>query len=177
MVLLARTRGEPTGALAGIKKAVWSVDPAQPVDDVRTMEQYRYDSQSFTFALLTLAMTFALFALVMAGLGIYGVMSCMVSERKAEISLRMALGAQRGDVLRMVLFKGGTLMVVGAAIGILGALLLTPILESMVVGISPRDPVTFIGAPAALMLVAVVANYIPAFRATRVDPMRAMREK
>ena len=71
----------------------------------------------------------------------------------------------------------GTLMVVGAAIGILGALLMTPILESMVVGISPRDPVTFIGVPAALMLVAVVANYIPAFRATRVDPMRAMREK
>ena len=68
-------------------------------------------------------------------------------------------------------------MVVGAAIGILGALLMTPILESMVVGISPRDPVTFIGVPAALMLVAVVANYIPAFRATRVDPMRAMREK
>ena len=177
MVLLARTRGEPTEALAGIKNAVRSVDPAQPVDDVRTMEQYKYDSSSFSLALLTLAMTFAVFALVMAGLGIYGVMSYMVSERKAAISLRMALGAQRGDVLRMVLYKGGTLMTAGAAVGIVGALLLSPVLESMVVGISPRDPVTFIGVPAALMVVALVANYIPAFRATRVDPMSAMRKK
>ncbi len=153
------------------------MDPAQPVDDVRTMEQYKYDSSSFSLALLTLAMTFAVFALVMAGLGIYGVMSYMVSERKAEISLRMALGAQRGDVLRMVLYKGGTLMTAGAAVGIVGALLLSPVLESMVVGISPQDPVTFIGVPAALMVVALVANYIPAFRATRVDPMSAMRKK
>ena len=75
----------------GTQHAVWSVDPAQPVDDVRTMEQYKYDSSSFSLALLTLAMTFAVFALVMAGLGIYGVMSYMVSERKAEISLRMEI--------------------------------------------------------------------------------------
>jgi putative ABC transport system permease protein len=177
MVLLARTRGEPTAALTGIKSAVWSVDPAQPVDDVRTMEQYKYDSSALSLALLTLAITFAVFALVMAGLGIYGVMSYMVSERKAEISLRMALGAQRRDVLRMVLLNGGTLVTVGAVVGIIGALLLSPVLESMVVGVSARDPVTFIGVPVVLLLVSLVANYVPAFRATRVDPMTAMRKK
>ena len=177
MVLLTRTRGEPTAVLGSIKNAIWDIDPAQPVDDVRTMDQYKYDTQAFSLALLTLAITFAVFALSMAALGIYGVMSYMVSERKAEISLRMALGAQRVDVLQMVLGNGGRLMLAGMGIGLAGALLMKPVLASLVVGVSPRDPITFVGVPAALLVVALLANYVPAVRATRVDPMTAMRKE
>jgi ABC-type antimicrobial peptide transport system permease subunit len=111
----------------------------------------------------------------MAAMGIYGVMSYMVSERGAEISLRLALGAERRDVLAMILWSGGKLLVLGTGIGLVAALLLSRILASVVVGVSERDPLTFIGVPLVLGLVAAVANYVPAFRATRVDPMQAMR--
>ena len=175
MTLMVRTHTEPTLAVAASRSAVWSVDPNQPVDDVRTMEQYAYDAHSTDYALLTLFVAFALFALAMAAMGIYGVMSYMVSERGAEISLRMALGAERRDVLRMVLWRGGLLMILGTGIGVVGGLLLSRILASVVVGVSERDTLTFIGVPLVLGLVALIANYVPAFRATRVDPMQAMR--
>ena len=175
MALMVRTRTEPTTAVTAARSAVWSVDPNQPVDDVRTMEQYQYDMRSSDIALITLFVTFALFALAMAAMGIYGVMSYMVSERTAEISLRMALGAERWDVLRMILFKGGTLMLIGTGIGLVGALLMSRIMSSLVVGVSERDPLTFVAVPVVLVLVALIANYVPAFRATRVDPMQAMR--
>ena len=172
---MVRTRAEPTVAVTAARTAVWSVDPNQPVDDVRTMDQYLYDIRSGDFAMISLFVTFALFALAMAAMGIYGVMSYMVSERTAEISLRIALGAERGDVLRMILYKGGKLMLVGTGIGVVGALLMSRILSSLVVGVSERDPLTFVGVPLFLVLVALVANYVPAFRATRVDSMQAMR--
>jgi len=175
MTLMVRTHTEPTLAVAASRDAVWSVDPNQPVDDVRTMDQYAYDARSTDLVLVTLFVTFALFALAMAAMGIYGVMSYMVSERKAEISLRMALGAERWDVLRMVLRRGGRLLAMGTGIGLVGALLLSRMLASLVVGVSERDPWAFIGVPVVLILVALIANYVPAFRATRVDPMQAMR--
>jgi putative ABC transport system permease protein len=175
MTLMVRTRTEPTLAVTASRAAVWSVDPDQPVDDVRTMEQYAYDVRSNDFALLTLFGAFALFALAMAAMGIYGVMSYMVSERRAEISLRMALGAERWDVLGMILRRGGILLAFGTGIGVVGALLLSRLLASLVVGVSERDPITFVGVPFFLVLVALVANYVPAFRATKVDPMQAMR--
>jgi putative ABC transport system permease protein len=175
MTLMVRTHNEPTLAVAASRGAVWSVDPNQPVDDVRTMEQYAYDAHSTDYALLTLSLAFAFFALAMAAMGIYGVMSYMVSERGAEISLRLALGAERRDVLAMILWSGGKLLVLGTGIGLVAALLLSRILASVVVGVSERDPLTFIGVPLVLGLVAAVANYVPAFRATRVDPMQAMR--
>ena len=175
MTLMIRTRAEPTLAVTAARNAVWSIDPNQPVDDVRTMEQYWYDVQSTDLALVTLFVTFALFSLAMAAMGIYGVMSYMVSERGAEISLRLALGAERQDVLRLVLRKGGRLLALGTGIGVVGALLLSRILASVVVGVSERDPLTFIGVPLVLGLVALIANYVPAFRATRADPMQAMR--
>ena len=114
--------------------------------------------------MITLFVTFALFALAMAAMGIYGVMAYMVSERTAEISLRIALGAERWDVMRMILYKGGKLMLIGTGIGVVGALLMSRILSSLVVGV-----------PLFLALVALFATYVPAFRAARVDPMQAMR--
>jgi ABC-type antimicrobial peptide transport system permease subunit len=139
------------------------------------MEQYAYDAHSSDYAMLTLFLAFAFFALAMAAMGIYGVMSYMVSERGAEISLRLALGAERRDVLAMILRSGGKLLVLGTGIGLVAALLLSRILASVVVGVSERDPLTFIGVPLVLGLVATIANFVPAFRATRVDPMQAMR--
>lgn len=175
LTLMVRTHNEPTLAVAASRSAVWSVDPNQPVDDVRTMEQYAYDAHSTDYALLTLFVAFAFFALAMAAMGIYGVMSYMVSERGAEISLRLALGAERRDVLAMVFRRGGRLLILGTGIGLVAALLLSRILAGVVVGVSERDPLTFVGVPLVLGLVATVANYVPAFRATRVDPMQAMR--
>ena len=125
--------------------------------------------------MITLFVTFALFALAMAAMGIYGVMAYMVSERTAEISLRIALGAERWDVMRMILYKGGKLMLIGTGIGVVGALLMSRILSSLVVGVSERDPLTFVGVPLFLALGALIATYVPAFRAARVDPMQAMR--
>ena len=98
--------------------------------------------------MITLFVTFALFALAMAAMGIYGVMAYMVSERTAEISLRIALGAERWDVMRMILYKGGKLMLIGTGIGVVGALLMSRILSSLVVGVSERDPLTFVGGAA-----------------------------
>jgi ABC-type antimicrobial peptide transport system permease subunit len=125
--------------------------------------------------MITLFVTFALFALAMAAMGIYGVMAYMVSERTAEISLRIALGAEQWDVMRMILYKGGKLMLIGTGIGVVGALLMSRILSNLVVGVSERDPLTFVGVPPFLALVALIATYVPAFRAARVDPMQAMR--
>ena len=177
MTLMIRTRTEPTSAVTAARSAVAFVDPNQPVDDVRTMEQYSYDMRSSDYAIIALFVTFALFALAMAAMGIYGVMSYMVSERTAEISLRMALGAERGNVLRMILYEGSRLMVLGTGVGVVGALLMSRIMATKVVGVSERDPLTFIGVPVVLALVALIAICVPALRATRVAPMQAMRSE
>jgi putative ABC transport system permease protein len=175
MVLLIRTRRDPTLAVSVARSAVRAVDPNQPVDDVRTLEQYRYDQGANDLALVTLFSTFACFALIMAAMGIYGVMSYLVSEQGTEISLRMALGAERGQVLRMILMRGVRLLAVGTALGMVGALLMSRLLGTLVVGVTERDPLTFLGVPLVLIAVALIANLIPALRATRMDPMQAMR--
>lgn len=108
-------------------------------------------------------------------MGVYGVMSYMVSQRKGEISLRLALGARRADVLRLILAQGVKLMVIGTAIGLLAAFGVSRIFASLVVGVSATDPVTYVVVPVILLLVALMANYVPAFRAMRVSPMPAMR--
>jgi len=140
------------------------------------MSEFIYDLNAVGYALGTLFTVFSLFALVMAAMGIYGVMSYMVSQRAREISLRMALGAERRDVLRMVLVRGGRLILFGAVLGIGLAWLLSRLIAGLIYGVSPTDPVSFLGIPAVLGLIAFAANYIPAFRATRIDPMSAMRQ-
>jgi predicted permease len=176
MVLMARTRGKPAALVDPIRREVTAIDPDQPIDDVRTMSEFIYDLNAVGYALGTLFTVFSLFALVMAAMGIYGVMSYMVSQRAREISLRMALGAERRDVLRMVLVRGGRLILVGAVLGIGLAWLLSRLIAGLIYGVSPTDPVSFLGIPAVLALIAFAANYIPAFRATRITPMSAMRQ-
>ena len=177
MVLLARANGNEAALTGAIREEVWAIDPQQPIDDVRTMNDYLYDLNSVGFAMITMFVIFALFALAMAGMGLYGVMSFMVSQRSREIGLRMALGAERAPVLRLVLGQGGKLLLFGTTIGLVIAFLLSRMVASLLFGISSTDPVSFIGVPLVLILIALAANFIPAQRATRIDPMRTLRSE
>jgi len=176
MYLIGRNTQEP-GALAGpIREAIWSVDAGLPVGDIRTLERAHYEAFASDYALASLFITFAFFALVMASVGIYGVMAYSVSQRQAEIGLRMALGAEIGNVRWMVVGQGLRLLGMGVALGLLASYGLSRLLQNIVFGISPTDPLTFVGVPIILCLVALVANMIPAIRATRLDPAATLRE-
>ena len=175
--LFARTTGQPEALAATVRQAIRDVHEGFAVDDVRSMEELIWDRRSSGIAITGLFAAFALFALLMAAAGIYGVMSYMVSERRSEISIRMALGAARQDVLNMVLRQGGRMLLIGGALGLLGAFVVSQLMSSVVWGISPRDPVTFVSVTVALGLVALCANIIPALRATGIQPMAVMREE
>ena len=175
MVLMARANGNEGSLTASIREVVRAIDPEQPVDDIRTMADYVYDLNSFEYAMITLFVIFALFALAMAAMGIYGVMSFTVSQRSREIGVRIALGAERASMLRMVLAQGSKLLLVGLAIGLGLGFMLGRITASLVVGVGPNDPVTFLGVPLVLLATALLANFIPAHRATRIDPIETLR--
>ena len=175
MVLMARTNGDEGSLTASIREAVRAIDPEQPVDDVKTMTDYVYDLRSFEYAVITLFVIFALFALAMAAMGIYGVMSFTVSQRSREIGVRIALGAERASVLRMVLAQGTKLLLVGLVIGLGLGFVLSRLTASLVIGVGPNDPVTFVGVPLVLLATALLANLIPAYRATRIDPIETLR--
>lgn len=177
MIVLARTTGDAASVAPGLRQAVWAVDPQQPVDEIRTLNEAIRQRQSGNYALITLFGTFAVFALLMAAVGIYGVMSYSVSQRAAEISIRRALGAEANDVSRMILAQGAKMLVLGIGVGLIGAFGLSRMIAGLVAGsgISATDPLTFIGVPVILGAVALIANYVPAWRATKIDPMTALR--
>jgi len=173
--VLART---PRGAAApagALRSAVWTVDPNQPIDRVVTVPQAQYDNRASTYALLSLFVIFAAFALFMAGIGVYGVMAYTVSQRRAEIGLRMALGAEVSAVRRMVVGQGMRVLVLGVGAGLAAAFLLSRTLSGIVFGITTTDPLTYVGVPLVLGAVAVLANLVPAVRASRTDPVQALR--
>lgn len=177
MVLVVRTAGDPAAAAASVRNAVWAMDREVPVSDVRTMEQVIAESNAprrFTMALVGF---FALAALLLAGVGLYGVMSYAVSQRAREIGVRMVLGARRADVLRMVLGAGLTLVLVGVAVGLAGAFATLRLLASFLFGVRASDPVTFLGVVLVLAAIALAASMVPALRATRVDPVIALRNE
>ena len=158
-----------------MREAIWTVDANQPVGLIRTLERAHYERRASNYALLTLFVTFALFALIMASVGIYGVMAYSVTQRQNEIGLRMALGAEAGSVRWMVVAQGARILALGIVIGLAAAFGLSRLVAGVVVGISPTDPLTFIGVPAVLAVVAFGANLIPARRATRMDPAATLR--
>ncbi len=175
MSLVVRTSLPPGAILPAIKNAIWTVDKNQPVFDVRSMDEIisgNVSAQRLAFLLLGV---FAFLALTLAAIGIYGVTSYLVGERTHEIGLRMALGAQPMDVSRMVLSHGARLVGIGVIGGAVAALTLTRLLTDLLFGVSATDPWTFVGVGLLLIVVAVVASYIPARRAMRVDPMVALR--
>ena len=175
MILVAQTKTEPMALAAAARAEVVSLDKDQPVFDVRTMEQVRAQSVlpfSFSGMLLTV---FAVVALVLAAVGIYGVMAYMVSQRTHELGVRMALGARQSDVLKMIIRQGMGLTAIGLGVGSLGAWFLMRAMTAMLFEVSANDLSIFAGVPAALALVALFACYLPARRATKVDPMVALR--
>jgi putative ABC transport system permease protein len=175
VTLLARTQADPLSLSAAIKKEILAVDKDQPVNNVRTMEQILTASisqQRFSMLLLGI---FAGVALILAAVGIYGVMSYSVAQRTHEIGIRLALGASRSDVLRLVVGQGMTLTAGGVGAGLLGAFFLTRLMESLLFAISATDPLTFIAIALLLAGVALVACFVPARRATKVDPCVALR--
>jgi len=175
MSLVVRTDSQSGAILPSIKGAIRAVDKDQPVFNVRTMDEILsgvVSAQRLAFILLGI---FAFLALALAAIGIYGVTSYSVSQRTHEIGIRMALGARESDVLRLVVAHGLALSCVGVGLGVAGALVLTRFLASMLYGIRPTDPLTYLGVSLLLGGVAILASYIPARRAAKVDPMEALR--
>jgi len=173
--LVVKTNLEPLSLAATVRKTVWEIDKDQPVSDIASMENIVSESvarQRFSMLLLGI---FAGLALVLAAVGIYGVMSYSVAQRTREIGIRMALGAQRADVLKLTIGQGLKLVVTGVAFGLAAAVIMTRLMSSLLFGVSATDPMTFVTISFVLVSVAVLASYIPALRATRVDPMFALR--
>jgi putative ABC transport system permease protein len=176
LTLLVRSvQSDPARLGSAIRAQVRAIDKDQPVGDIGAMDQILADSMAGRrFSMLLLAL-FAAAALVLAAVGIYGVVSYSVAQRTSEIGIRMALGAQRSDVLRMVFGQGFTLVLAGIGAGLIAAAGSTRLLASLLFGVSPTDWLTFAAVSAILAVVALAASYVPVRRATRVDPLVALR--
>jgi len=175
MSLAIRTSVDPLSLSRAVQDEILAVDPNEPVDQIRSMEQLRSDWLSQRFLALLLVGVFAAIAVILAAMGIYGVMSYGVARRTRELGIRMALGAQRAEITRMILSQGTVLTCIGLGAGIVAALGLTRLMSSLLYGIGATDPLAYIGGAIFLAVVALAACYIPARRATRVDPMVALR--
>ena len=175
MTVAIRTAGDPGGVVSAVTDRVHELDPNVPVADVRTMDEVRDISVAERRMTMTLLAAFAAMALLLAAVGIYGVISYTVTQRTQEIGIRMALGAQRGAVLSMVIRQALGLAAAGVLIGGAGALLLTRLMGNLLYGVRPTDPLTFFTVAVLLTLVAAAAATLPGLRATRVDPVVALR--
>jgi len=170
-----RAAGDPASLTSALRAAVWGLDRQLAVAQLRTMDQVISESNAPRRFNVSLLAAFAALAVVLAAIGIYGVIAYSVAQRTHEIGIRMALGAEARDVLKMVIVHGLWLALSGVALGAIGALALTGFLSSLLYGVKPTDPLTFVAVSLLLLAVALIAVYIPARRATKVDPMVALR--
>lgn len=173
--VVIRTEGEPLNSVAAVKRQIWSMDSERPLSQIRTMEQVLEASLAQRKFSLFLAGCFASLSLILAAIGIAGVMSFTTAQRTRELGIRSALGAQRSDILRLVLGNGMRLTMLGASIGIAASLGVTNLLANMLYGVKSKDPLTFLAAMGVVSVAALIACYLPARAATRVDPMVALR--
>jgi predicted permease len=175
MVFVLRTHGNPSALAGGVQTEIHSLDSSLPVQDIRPMTSFISDSEGDARFRSLLLGLFGILALVLASVGIYSVLAYVVAQRTHEIGIRMALGAQQRDVLRLVITQGMRSVLIGAAIGVAAALALSRLLAQFLYGVHDKDPLTFVAVAALLLLVALAACYIPARRAMRVDPIVALR--
>ncbi|HXM48789.1 MAG TPA: ABC transporter permease [Pyrinomonadaceae bacterium] len=173
--LVIRTQGDPLSLVGGVRKEVNALDPDQPIAAIRPMTEWVAMSAAGARYRTTLLGLFALLAMILAATGIYGVMSYSVAQRTQEIGVRMALGARPFDVLKLVVRQGMMLALIGVIVGLAGALALTRVMSSLLFGVTERDPITFVAVAALLIVVAFISCFVPAHRATRVDPLIALR--
>jgi predicted permease len=174
-IMILRTEGESTALAAAARRAVWSVDPNLPIDKVADVEQLINEDFRGGIALSYVFAVFGAVALTLATVGIYGVIAYSAAQRTQEIGIRLALGATRRDILRMVVGHGMKLVAAGVTLGLIGGFAITRILSGVLIGVSVTDPLTFLTATAILSAVGFAATYLPARRATRIDPMNALR--
>jgi putative ABC transport system permease protein len=177
MRLVIRSTGDPGALTSGMRQAVESIDPTQPISEIHTMDELVAAAISQRRLNMFLLVLFAAIATILAAIGIYGVMAYAVTQRSHEIGIRMALGAEPFDVLKMVVSDGMKLAGIGLLIGIVGASILTRYLASELYGIKASDPVTYVGVALGLTAVTAAACYFPARRATKVDPLSALRHE
>jgi len=173
--VVMRTSVEPLSLAETVRQAIWKVDSDQPMWKIRTVEFLVNRSVADRKFLLALMGIFASLALLLTMIGLYGVISYLINQRTQEIGIRMALGAQAGDILRMILKQGLSMVFIGVGIGLLGAIGLTRVMSSLLFRVTAKDPMTFAAVATLLAVVAFVACYIPARRATKVDPLVALR--
>ena len=173
--IVVRTAGDPAALATSVRTAVQEVDRTIAVYDIRTMAQVRSESVSQRRFVLILVGAFGMLALLMAAVGVYGVMALVVSERTPEIGIRLALGAQPGGVLRLVVGQGIMLAAAGIVIGVAAAAALAPLLGTQLYGVGTLDPPTLFGVPALLLSIAIIACWLPARRAMKIDPVNALR--
>ena len=171
----ARTAGDPDALAASVRAAIWSVDPDQPVWKLRSMESLASRDLAGPRFTMLLTLSFGLVALLLAAIGVYGVMAYTVAQRTREVGIRMALGARGAEVVRFVLRGGLAIVTIAMGLGLAAAFGLAPLLRRQLFGIPPADPVTFLAVPVVLAAVALLACYLPARRAARVDPVVALR--
>jgi predicted permease len=177
VAVVLRTHDDPAAIMGSVRKAVSAFDPGAVVYAVETMNEVLANSMAARRLSMILLAAFAALALALSCIGMYGVLSYLAGERTREIGVRMALGAQRRDIQRLILGQGAKMALAGVALGIFLALALTHLMSSQLFGITPHDPLTFAGVALILLLVALAACYIPARRAMGVDPMVALRHE
>jgi putative ABC transport system permease protein len=175
MTIVVRTANEPLAVVSAVRNELQQMDAEQPMAAISTMDELLAGTLSRSrFTMLVLGV-FAALALMLACVGIYGVIAYSVTQRTQEFGIRMALGANRGDVFRLVLGQGTRLTLLGISLGIVAALVVTRLMATLLYGVSATDPLTFAAVALLLAVVALAACYIPARRATRVDPIVALR--
>jgi len=173
--VVLRTEGDPTAVMTAVRQAVAELDPREVIYNVKTLDEVLSGSLAARRLSMILLSVFAALALLLACVGIYGVISYLVGQRTHEIGVRVALGANRSDVLRLVITHGARMALIGVAIGLAASFALTRLMSTLLFGVSAHDPWTFAAVAGLLMAVAVDACYIPARRALRVDPIIALR--
>ncbi|MCI0664210.1 MAG: FtsX-like permease family protein [Acidobacteria bacterium] len=175
MGIILRTAADPAAIAYDVRSKVMELDPAQSITNLKTVERMVYEIATPKRVMSAMMAVFAVIALLLAGAGLYAVMAYAVTQRTHEIGIRLALGSNSGGILRIITGQGLKLTVVGLALGLVGAFALTRVMSRILYGVNAVDPLTFIMIPLLLLGVALLACYLPARRATKVDPIIALR--